>query len=113
MWEDFYKIKKIYEDYNTTMQGNYPNINNTSARGSYDQPMANGPGHGPVNPQGGPPSTGDLMHFGNKKSPHKILNQIEEMVKEAIEEADSKGMDYAASVLKKIYSVIVDKQINQ
>ena len=113
MWEDFYAIQKIYEDYSSTMQGNYPSINNTSAPGSYDPPMANGPGNGPVHPQGGAPSSGDLVHWDKTQSPQAVLDKVEQMLKHAIDEASEKKMGYAVRVLRPIYSAIVDSQTNQ
>lgn len=111
--EDFYNLQRIYEDYTSTMQGNYPNINNSSARGSYDQPAANGPGHEPVNVKGGPPASGDLFQFGDKASPEAVLDQVEKMVKDALDEASDKDMDFAVKALKPIYKLIIDARTSR
>jgi hypothetical protein len=111
--EDFYNIQKIYEDYSSTMQGNYPSINSTSAPGSYNPPAANGPGNEPVNPKGGPPATGDLFQFGGKVSPEKILDRVEQMVQDALDQAADKDMEFAKQVLKPIYKLIVDARTSR
>lgn len=115
MADDFYKLMKIYEDYNMPgTQGNYPgNVGGYS--GSYNPPAANGPGHDPVHPTGGNPSTGDVVEFPSKgeMSPAQILDIVEELLEELIDRANKQRADKARTKLKQVYENLLDLKMHE
>lgn len=115
MADDFYKLMRIYEDYNLPgAQGRYPgNVDGHS--GSYNQPAANGPGHEPVHPTGGNPSTGEIVEFPHKTemSPTQMLEIVEELVEELIERADKQKADKAHAKLKQVYHDLLDLKMHE
>ena len=115
MADDFYKLMKIYEDYNLPgTQGRYPG-NVGSYSGSYNPPAANGPGHEPVHPTGGNPSTGDIVEFPSKDemSPGQILEIVEELIEELMNRAKHNRADQSATLLKKIYTDVLDLKMHE
>jgi hypothetical protein len=115
MADDFYKLMKIYEDYNMPgTQGNYPG-NVGSYSGSYNQPAANGPGHEPVHPTGGNPSTGDIVEFPHKDvlSTGEMLDIVEELIEELIKRADKQQANNAKAKLKKVYEDLLDLKMHE
>lgn len=115
MADDFYKLMKIYEDYNMPgNQGNYPS-NVGSYQGSYNQPAANGPGHEPVHPTGGNPSTGDIVEFPHKDnlSPGQMLEIVEELVEELMKRASKQKADKAHTKLKQVYEHLLDLKMHE
>jgi len=115
MADDFYNLMRIYEGYDTPgNQSNYPgNVGGYS--GSYNQPAANGPGHEPVHPTGGNPSTGDIVEFPSKQemSPGTILEFVEELLEELINRAKTQRADKAHSKLQQIYNDLLDLKMHE
>ena len=87
MADDFYNLKRIYENYNT---GTQTNMNQGAIASpsnlSYKTTNAmGGPGNEPVNVKGGAPSTGDLFNFPN--SNHLSVEQLTKIAEQAIDAA--------------------------
>ena len=83
MADDFYNLKRIYEDYGVL--GTQTNTSQGAiARGpSYDTTTAmGGPGHEPVTAKGGAPASGDLFNWTNKN--HMSIEQLTEIAEQAI-----------------------------
>ena len=84
MADDFYNLKRIYEDYNTGTQTNMSQ--GALARGpSYDTTRDMGGRGGPVNVTGGAPAAGDLFNWTNKN--HISVEQLTEIAEQAIKMA--------------------------
>lgn len=107
MADDFYNLKRIYEDYNTGTQTNMsqgaiatgPSYNTTNAMG--------GPGNEPVTIKGGAPASGDLFNWTNKN--HMSVEQLTEIAEQAIKMAldQSHRADHQTSTLHAVYKQLL------
>lgn len=115
MADDFYKLMKIYEDYNVPGNQSRFSGNVGSYAGSYNQPAANGPGHEPVHPTGGNPSTGEIVEFPGKGelTPNQMLEIMEELAEELIERAHAQHADKSHDKLKSIYNQLMDLRMHE
>lgn len=89
MADDFYNLKRIYEDYG--MPGTQTNTSQGAiARGpSYDTTRDMGGRGGPVNVTGGAPASGDLFNWPNKNN--LSMEQLTEIAEHALKLALDKA----------------------
>lgn len=114
MADDYYNIKRIYEDYNVGMnQSNYPAGITRDNKNSYNTTASmSGPGNGPITTTGGAASTGDLVHWSNKQlTPQQALEIAEEVLDHEIDQAAAEDMDYAVQALKRVQRVLLHVQM--
>lgn len=107
---DTINLIKLYEDYSSTgNQSNYPSGVTTDSKNSYTTQL-NGPGNGETTPPGGNPNTGDIIEFPSidEVSKEELLKIIKTRVKQEIETAKEKEMQYALSRFKKLYSFLIE-----
>ena len=85
MADDFYNLKRIYEDYG--VPGSQTNTSQGAiARGpSYDTTRDMGGRGGPVNVTGGAPASGDIFNWTNKN--HMSVEQLTKIAEQAIDAA--------------------------
>ena len=86
MADDFYNLKRIYEDYG--VMGTQTNTSQGAlGRGpSYDTTTAmGGPGDEPIHVKGGAPASGDIFNWTNKN--HMSVEQLTEIAEQAIKMA--------------------------
>ena len=114
MADDFYNIKRLYEDYSVgSNQSNYPAGVTYDSKNSYNTTSSmSGPGNGPQTITGGAPSTGDLVHWKDQPlTPEQALEIAEEVLDHEIDQADAKDMDYAVQALKRVQRVLLHVQM--
>lgn len=108
---------KFYtEDYNTTMQGNYPgdNIKNDVAN-SYTVPGMNGPGNNPSYATGGNPSTGkaiDALPQLSDMSAFSVLQYLQSLIADELDEAQKQGEESLVTALKRTYNKLLDLELD-
>lgn len=110
MSDDFYKLMRLYEGYETGFnQSNYPSNVTNDTKNSYTS-MVNGPGNTQATATGGGPSTGDLisMPSSHVKSAEHLVKQIEDTVETLMQEAEDQNMDYALDALSRVWKLIID-----
>jgi hypothetical protein len=108
MADDFYNLKRIYEDYG--VPGSQTNTSQGAiARGpSYDTTRDMGGRGGPVNVTGGAPASGDLFNWTNRN--HMSVEQLTEIAEQAVKLAldQTHRADKHLPELEAVYKQLLD-----